>query len=60
MMCIDQELIYAAVNIMNVTTRIQTYKSDGRSNPWFSLGYYARDAVITKRNAKGVEGKLHT
>ena len=62
LMSIDQQVIYAAVNTMNVTTRIQTYKSGGRTDSfmWFSLGYYARDAVKTKRNATGVEGKQHT
>jgi hypothetical protein len=56
MMCVDQELIYAAINAMNVKTRIQTYKPDGRYDDWFSLGYYARDAVKLVHNASHVAG----
>jgi hypothetical protein len=40
----DQQVIYAALNAMNVTTKIQTYKGDGRYNVWFNLGFLACEA----------------
>ena len=45
----DQQVIYAAFNWMNVTTKIQTYTPDGRYNEWFHLGYLARDAGMARR-----------
>jgi hypothetical protein len=47
-MGVDQGVIYAAINVMNVTTRIQTYKPDNRYDPWFALGYYCRDAAAAQ------------
>jgi hypothetical protein len=48
MVGVDQGVIYAAFNAMNVTTRMQTYRADGRYNEWFTLGYYARDAAAAR------------
>ena len=39
----DQQTIYIMINMFNVSTKIQVYKSDGRFNKWFHLGYLTRD-----------------
>jgi hypothetical protein len=44
----DQHVIYVAVNTMNVTTRLQLYRSGGKHIGWFHLGYLARDAGIAR------------
>lgn len=49
MVGVDQGVIYAAFNVMNVTTRMQIYKTDGRYNEWFALGYYSRNAAAARR-----------
>jgi len=48
----DQQVIYSAVNTMNLTTKIQLYKPDGRYNEWFYLGFIAMEAAAARNRLK--------
>ena len=44
----DQQVIYTVYNTMKPRTKLQVYLPDGRSDPWFHLGYLSRDAGAKK------------
>ena len=51
LMSTDQQVIYAMVNTMSPSTKIQTYQADGRYDKWFHLGYIARNAGLERQRA---------
>jgi hypothetical protein len=50
----DQQVIYAAINTMNVTTKIQTYQGNGGyPDVWFTLGMLACEAGKQRKELQG-------
>ena len=44
----DQQVLYAMFNRGKPKTNIQTYRSTGKYNQWFHLGYLCREASISE------------
>jgi len=49
LMSTDQQVIYTALNTLNISTKLQIYHPDGRYSEWFHLGYLAREAGIARQ-----------
>jgi len=52
LMSTDQQVIYYLFNHLSPRTRIQTYRTDGRYDEWFHLGYISRDAGQSRMSLK--------